>query len=142
MIPVLNAAKINCDSILPSRKHSDDAGLDLYASETKIIEGNGINVIGTGIAVDIPKGYVGLIFLKSGSNFLLGGGVVDAGYQGEIKIKIFNIKTETIQIEKGQAIAQLLIVPIETPEVREVQISDLFKDKSDRGAEGGIHLPI
>lgn len=142
MIPVLNAAKLNDDAILPSRKHSNDAGLDLYASETKMIEGNGINVIGTGIAVDIPKGYVGLIFLKSGSNFLLGGGVVDAGYQGEIKIKIFNIKTETIQIEKGQAIAQMLIVPIETPEVQEVQISDLFEEKSDRGVEGGIHLPI
>ena len=142
MIQSVRIAKLNDKATLPERKHADDAGLDLFASESAAIAPLQMAVIGTGIAIEIPKGFVGLIFLKSRSNFLLGGGVVDAGYQGEIRVKISNVRDQLLEIEEGQAIAQLLLVPIETPAVQEVSIEDLFEKVSKRGSQGGIRLPV
>ena len=138
----IRMARIDREAILPKRKHMDDAGLDLFTNENLIIKPYQMSVVGTGIVIDIPKGYVGLILSKSRSNFLLGGGVVDAGYQGEIRIKIANVRSESLEITKGQAVAQLILIPIETPDVQEVPIGELFENVSDRGTEGGIHLPI
>ena len=81
---------------------------------------------------------MGLVLPKSRNNFLLGGGVVDSGYQGEVLIKVFNILSEYLKISSGQAVAQLLVIPIETPTAIEVSIQDLYKEKSPRGETGGI----
>lgn len=135
-------AKMNPDATLPTRNHPQDAGLDLYASEDATIPANGFAVIGTGVCFDLAKGWVGLILSKSRSNYLLGGGVVDAGYQGEIRVKTANPTNTPIRIEKGQPIAQLLIVPIVTPAVVEVSADLIYAARSERGVSGGIHLPV
>lgn len=133
-------ARLRPDAALPTRRHADDAGLDLYAVEEAVIEPGAFAVVGTGVCFDLERGWVGLILLKSRSNYLLGGGVVDAGYQGEIRIKIANPTNAALQIEKYQAIAQLLILPIVTPAVTEVPAETIYAARSDRGASGGIHL--
>lgn len=78
----IRAAKLQPNVILPTRKHPDDAGIDFYASEEKTISPHAFDVVGTGITIEIPQGYVGLMMPKSRNNHLLGAGVIDAGYQG------------------------------------------------------------
>ena len=135
----IRIAKIEVAAIIPTRKHPSDAGLDLFALEAVTIEKQSAVSVRTGIALDIPDGYVGLVLPKSRNNYILGGGVVDAGYQGEIKVKIINPSEQTISIEAGTGIAQLLVVPIETPAVEAVAIESLYAEKSERGESGGIH---
>ena len=138
----IRAAKLQPNAILPTRKHPDDAGIDFYASEEKTISPHAFDVVGTGITIEIPRGYVGLMMPKSRNNHLLGAGVIDAGYQGEIRIKIANITDSPLQIEPGQAIGQMLLLPIETPAVEEIPLDQIHQQKSERGATGGIHEPI
>lgn len=138
----LKFARMDAAAILPSRKHPTDAGLDLFALVGVVISPHSFAVVGTGVCMDLPAGWVGLILSKSRSNFLLGGGVVDAGYQGEIRIKVMNPTSEPLVINKGQAIAQLLIVPIATPQAIEVSMDTIYSEKSERGASGGIHLSV
>ena len=84
----IKAARLQENAVLPTRKHPDDAGIDFYAAEEKVIPPHAMDVVGTGITVEIPQGYVGLMMPKSRNDHLLGAGVIDAGYQGEIRIKI------------------------------------------------------
>lgn len=133
-------------SVVPTRKHQNDAGLDLYSYMVDEIgrefaleiPAGQFAIINTGIAVGIPVGCVGLIWPKSKSDFLIGGGVVDAGYRGEIKVKIFNPTVYPLKIRHGEAVAQLLIQPVETPAVMEVDKVMFDKVKTERGKTGGI----
>ena len=134
----IKAAKLIDNAILPTRKHPDDAGIDFYAAEEKVIPPHEMEVVGTGITVEIPQGYVGLLMPKSRNDHLLGAGVVDAGYQGEIRIKIANITDHPLLIAFGQAIGQMLILPVETPAVEECPLEQIHRIKSERGATGGI----
>ena len=134
----IKAAKLREDAILPTRKHPDDAGIDFYAVEPVSIHPNFMGIVKTGITVEIPKGYVGLMKPKSRNDFLLGAGVIDAGYQGEIQIKVANISAETLNIEYGDAVGQMLLIPVETPAVEEVPLNEIHQEISARGATGGI----
>ena len=106
---------------LPTRATAGDAGLDLYSTRiTQEVDNSGklILVYHTDMAVEIPEGYVGLLFMKSGvakrslslCNCV---GVIDAGYRGEIMGK-FKITTDSIPTvyQPGEAFAQLVIVPV------------------------------
>ena len=135
---VIKAARLQDNAILPTRKHPDDAGIDFYAVEEKVIPPHGTEVVGTGITVEIPQGYVGLMKPKSRNDHLLGAGVIDAGYQGEIRIKIANITDAPLYIAYGQAIGQMLILPVETPAVEECPLDRIHMTRSERGATGGI----
>ncbi len=90
--------RLNKDAVIPAYAHATDAGMDLVAT-SKTTEGNGIVTYGTGIAVEIPQGYVGLVFPRSSNykkDLLLtnGVGVIDSGYRGEI---MFKYKTTIMQ---------------------------------------------
>jgi len=129
--------KLHEDACEPSRAHEDDAGLDLYAYEPYLLRSQEIGRIQTGIAVDIPSGYVGYVFVRSGLSsrgILLanGTGVVDAGYHGELQVVLFNSRTRIYQVSKGDRVAQMVIMPIPTVKLKQV---DAFA-KSERGAGG------
>ncbi len=134
----INAAKLNSAAVIPTRKHPDDAGIDFYSSEEKVIPPHSFDVVGTGITVEIPRGFVGLMMPKSRNDHLIGAGVIDAGYQGEIRIKVANLTDKPLDIRPGQAVAQMLLVPIVTPVVAEVPPDRIHLQKSERGATGGI----
>ena len=134
----IKAARLQANAILPTRKHSDDAGIDLYAVEPVVIKPHTFGIVRTGITVEIPKGFVGLMKPKSRNDHLLGAGVIDAGYQGEIQIKVANISDDPLYIEYGQAVGQMMILPVETPQVEEVPLDQIHKTVSERGATGGI----
>ncbi|WP_381418596.1 dUTP diphosphatase [Staphylococcus hyicus] len=153
------------NATLPTRNHSTDAGFDIYAAETIILEPQEKALIATDIAVNIPKGYVGLLTSRSGvsskTHLVIETGKIDAGFQGHMQINIKNdaqrsgsftslkvigvdesgfkpfdsgeYEVGTYQINEGERLAQLVIVPIWTPELQKVEE---FTSESARGEKG------
>ena len=132
----LKVKKMSPDAKLPLYGHKGDAGMDLFSSLEYVLPKGEVFAVPTGIQVEIPKGYVGLIWDKSGVSLKgahrLAGGV-DAGYRGEVKVVMINWGQAPFFIEKGMKIAQLLIQAVEDAEI--VEVEDL--DDSSRG-EGGF----
>lgn len=123
------------NAIMPTRAHDIDAGLDLYSPKRVVLFPKDSATIDTGVHFEIPRGYVGMIKSKSGLNVKHGitsEGVIDAGYDGSIAVKLYNHSTLKQVIEVGEKISQLVILPIVTPEPI---IVDSF-EKSERGSGG------
>ena len=136
--------KLNENAVIPKYAKLGDAAMDLYA--TKVSQDSAENyVYGTGLAMEIPKGYVGLIFPRSSisktSHTLRNSvGVIDSGYRGEIMLKFFGLprdaefeNSELLVYHPGDRIGQIMIIP--HPEVEFVEVDDL--SESDRG-DGGF----
>lgn len=152
------------NATLPTRNHSTDAGFDIYSAETMVLEPQEKALIATDVAVNIPKGYVGLLTSRSGvsskTHLVIETGKIDAGFTGNMKINIKNdyednkgetifkrdlkdkiiiederhlYKQGTYVINKGDKLAQLVIVPIITPELEQVEE---FDSESARGEKG------
>jgi dUTP pyrophosphatase len=137
-IDTIKVAKMLPGAKLPSRKHPQDAGMDFYAAEAVSISPHSFGIVHTGITVEIPAGYVGLMMPKSRSDFLLGAGVIDAGYQGEIMVKVVNPASNALTIGVGDPICQMLLIPVLTPAVVAVDWVIIHQEKSPRGKSGGI----
>lgn len=121
---------------MPTRAHPTDAGLDLYSPVRVVVRANDWESIDTGVHVEIPEGYVGLITSKSGlmaKEGITSRGTIDCGYTGSIRAVLFNHRKKDYIVEKGQKITQLVLVPIITP-VLEVVDS---LDDTERG-DGGF----
>jgi len=134
----IRVARLRDDALIPTRKHSEDAGMDFYAVEKVDVPVHGYAIVPTGITVEIPAGFVGLLKPKGRANHLLGAGVVDAGYQGEILIKVANLTDTVLPIERGDAVGQMIIIPVVTPAVEESALSEIHTQKSTRAGTGGI----
>ena len=129
------------EGILPTRATAGDAGLDLYSTRiTQEADNSGklVLVYHTDIAVEIPEGYVGLLFMKSGVakrsiSLCNAVGVVDAGYRGEIILK-YKVTTDAIPTvyQPGEACGQLVIVPVQILEP--VMVDEL--SSTERGEMG------
>jgi len=108
--------KLNKDAKVPMYANPGDAGMDLCTVRDYKIKSKDITLIETGIAIELPKGHVGLIWDKSGLATKYGlkvlGGVIDEGYRGEVKVGLINLSRKTYNIEKGDKIAQILIQKI------------------------------
>lgn len=129
--------KLDPKAVIPSYAHDTDAGMDLVATSTHW-EGDNI-VYSTGISMEIPEGYVGLLFPRSSNakkRLLLSNsvGVVDSGYRGEItfKFKGLDIIEESNYYSVGDRIGQLIILPY--PKIEFEEVEEL--SESERG-EGG-----
>jgi dUTP pyrophosphatase len=136
----LPCKKLDSRAHLPTRAHPDDAGLDLYGIETvEFLPGQG-RVLRTGIALELPVGSVGIIKDRSSlgkKGLMVAGGVVDAGYRGEIQVILWNGSNERIILYAGERIAQLLILPILTPTPVEVtELSDTVRGTGGFGSTG------
>ena len=138
---IVNIKKLNDKAIVPSRGHYGDAGFDLHACIDKpvTIQAGDTVKIPTGISVEVPEGYFGAIFARSGLATKQGlrpancVGVCDAPYRGEYIVAIHNDSNEQQVITPGQRIAQLILLPFATAEFNVVnELSD-----TDRG-DGGF----
>lgn len=112
-------------AFMPRRAHKADAGLDLLAPRNVFLPRGCSVVIDTGVHVQIPEGYVGFLKSKSGLNVnhgITGEGVIDSGYTGSIRVKLYNNGPNAYTIAEGDKITQLVILPIITPELEEVTI--------------------
>lgn len=132
--------KLDPGATMPTRAHETDAGLDLYAMEKAVIwphalAGDGV-VFDTGVHIELPHGYFGKIESKSGLNVKYGivvcGGVIDEGYTGSIKVKLYNLGHRGYAVQSGDKIAQLVIQPYAAPEMELVA----HLDETERGDNG------
>jgi len=131
----INILRVSKDATLPTRAHPDDAGMDLYSLEDITLEPGQGHTTRTGIALALPVGYVGLVADRSSmakKGIKTAGGVIDAGYRGEIHIVLWNISGTPVHLKKGERIGQLLIFPVITPQVIEVD----SLDETARGSKG------
>lgn len=115
--------RLAANAQLPSRKHADDAGIDIYTNESYELQPGETHAFTTGIATEFPAGFVALIWDRSslGAKGLhCFGGVIDAGFRGEWKIVLHNASRKTQPIKTGDRIAQCLIQSVAAAEPREV----------------------
>ena len=122
-------------AIFPTRAHPFDAGLDLYATERKVVRSNDWESIDTGVHIQIPQGFVGLVTSKSGlmtKHGITSRGTIDSGYTGSIRAVLFNHSRKDYIVEKGDKITQLVLVPCIVPPLEMVN----KLDKTDRGDKG------
>ncbi len=124
----------------PARAHEDDAGLDLRAAEALVLGPGERASVGTGIAVAIPQGHAGLVLPRSGLALRHGialvnaPGLIDAGYRGELRVLLLNTdRSEAFELERGDRIAQLVVVRAEAPPLAQVEG---FDDETARAAGG------
>lgn len=113
----------------PTRATDGSAGYDLYSTESLHLEGGQRALVSTGVSIAVPTGYVGLLFARygmawSGVNLGNSVGVIDSDYTGEIKVMLNNYDLDTKLIGSGQLVAQLVLVPIITPELEVVDALD------------------
>jgi dUTP pyrophosphatase len=134
----LRIARLRPDARIPTRKHPADAGIDLYAVEAVTLAPHAVGIVPTGITIEIPAGQVGLVKPKGRSDHLLGAGVVDAGYQGEILVKVVNPSSQPLAFQPGDAVGQLVLLPVLTPAVEEVSPGEIHHQATSRGGTGGI----
>lgn len=137
----LKIIKLHKDAKIPTYAHHGDAGFDLFAIESVTIPVGARVLVGTGIAMEIPDGYVGLIWDKSGLAMNHGlknlGGVIDSGYRGEIKAGVVNLSDDDYTITAGHKVAQMLIQKVERAEIKEVaELSGTTRGQSGFGSTG------
>ena len=132
--PRVMKAVVDVGANIPTRGHENDAGTDLYATESKWIFPKCHKVIGTGFHCAIPSGWVGMLTSKSGlmAKGITSRGTIDCGYTGEIKAVLFNHSWRFVHIKKGQKITQLVLMPIATPRLKLVD----SLENTDRGLGG------
>ena len=137
--------KLSKNAICPTYGTEFSAGADLYAlCENDIVITPGETVlIHTGIAVEIPEGYVGLIYARSGLATKKGlapankVGVIDADYRGELMVALYNQSKEERSITAGERIAQLVIAPFLKAEFEEVNdLTDTLRGEGGFGSTG------
>lgn len=141
----LRVQRLDRDLPMPARAHHDDAGIDLFSTTDLELAPGRRQVVGTGIAIALPYGTVGLVHPRSGLAARAGlsivnaPGTIDAGYRGEIKVCLINLDPEApIVIARGDRIAQLLVQRVELPELLEVdELDETLRGEGGYGSSGG-----
>ena len=137
----LKFTKIHPDSVEPKYNYESDSGFDLHSTEDVTVEGMGRALAPTGLRFDIPMGHEiqvrpksGLA-LKEGLTVLNTPGTVDAGYDGEVKVILYNSTQNIIKVDKGQKIAQACVCPVANGRwINPVEVSEISgKDRGNNG---------
>lgn len=137
------------DGAVPTYAHDGDAGADLRAAHDIVLSPGERALAGTGVAVAIPAGHVGLVTPRSGLAARFGlsivnaPGVIDSGYRGEIQVCLINLDPEReIRLSAGDRIAQLLIMPVVTARFVSVEgLDDTVRGDGGYGSTGGFAAP-
>ncbi len=133
------------DAIIPIYAKPGDAGADLVAAESVVLEaGGGRALISTGVAIAIPEGFAGFVqprsglALKHGITCLNTPGLIDSGYRGELKVLLINTDpNETFEVNKGERIAQLVIQKVEECNFQDVEeLPDSERGETGFGSSG------
>lgn len=150
----IKVSKLTDDAIIPTKAYESDAGWDLYASENATVKAGQRSVIKTGISFEIPEGWCGLIWPRSGLSVKNGidilAGVIDSSYRGEILTCLYNTSSNPIynfilcflglfrcfdlKIKKGDRIAQILFH--EVPEVKMIEAETLQETERNQSGFG------
>jgi dUTP pyrophosphatase len=121
------AVRLDRELPLPAYARPGDAGLDLRASESVKLEPGERRLVPTGLAIAVPEGHAGLLLPRSGLAMQKGvtvlnaPGLIDSGYRGELKVLLINHGGEVVAIARGERIAQLVIQPVASVTLVEVE---------------------
>jgi dUTP pyrophosphatase len=140
----LRVIKLKDNAVIPTRAHPGDAGLDLYSTEIAHLGPGERWSVGTGIALEVPEGHAGLVLPRSGLArehgiaLVNAPGLIDAGYRGEVRVLLLNTDpAETVRIEAGARIAQLVVTPVAIAAPVEVtELSDSARGEGGFGSSG------
>lgn len=140
----LKIKKLLENAVIPSYGSASAAGADLYSAEEEIVIKPGeTKLVHTGLAMEIPEGYVGLIYARSGIATKRGlapankVGVIDSDYRGEIMVSIYNHSSETQTIAAGERVAQIVITPYLTVNfVESEELDDTLRGSGGFGSTG------
>lgn len=135
--------KVNANAQIPVYSSTSAAGADLYyCGEEVVIAPSQTVMLGTGIAMEIPEGYVGLVFARSGLACKSGlapankVGVIDSDYRGEIKVALHNHSTQEKTVVSGERIAQIVITPYLKCDFEEGELSSTSRGGGGFGSTG------
>lgn len=133
--------KLNPEAKLPEYAHPGDAGMDIFSIIDATIKPGERLAIDTGVAMQVPEQHVALVWDKSGRALKEGvhvlGGVIDSGYRGEVKVILVNLSDKDVIIEKHQKVAQILIQPVVSPTIEEVEeLTDSSRGEGGFGSTG------
>ena len=120
---------------MPERAHATDAGADLRTPHDVTVMARGSVVIDTGVHIELPPNTVGMLKSKSGLNVKHGitsEGVIDVGYTGSIRVKLYNNSDKAYELKAGDKISQLVVMPILTPSFELVE----ELEETERGDNG------
>ena len=141
----IRVKKLSANAVLPTYGTNESAGADLYAclEEAVEIQPGEICWVGTGIALEVPKGCAGLIYARSSMGVKRGlapankVGVIDSDYRGEIRVVLLNHSNQVQSVAPGERIAQLIITPVLTPAYEEAaELSDTGRGVGGFGSTG------
>ena len=137
----LKVKKVHPEAKLPSYAHPYDAGMDLFALEEVTVGVGEIGRVRTGLAVEVPEGYVGLCWDKSGLSMSHGikvlAGVLDSGFRGELVLAVINLGKEPYTFKKGHKVMQMLVQKVENPEIVEAEeLAESVRGKKGFGSTG------
>ena len=131
------------NAVLPSYGSDYAAGADLYACNAVTVEPGATEFVQTGLALEVPAGYAGLVYARSGLACKKGlapankVGVIDADYRGEIMVALYNHSSQAVEIEPGERVAQLVITPYLTAVFEETEeLSDTVRGEGGFGSTG------
>lgn len=136
--PRLGVFRLHDDAVVPQYQTPGAAAFDLHAIATISVAEGRSNEVGTGLAFDIPQGWVLLVFSRSGHGFKNGVrlancvGVIDSDYTGEVRVRLHNDSRDPFIVKKGDRIAQAMLV--QAPQVDIVEVETL--KQTARGANG------
>lgn len=140
----IRVRRLDHDLPLPSYSHPGDAGADLYAAEDIELAPGRRGLVRTGIALELPAGYVGLVHPRSGLAHRHGLGIVnapgtvDAGYRGEILVNLINLDpAEPVTVRRGDRVAQLLIQQVTRADfIESTELSGSARGSGGHGSSG------
>ena len=127
--------KLDNGAYMPTRAHDTDAGLDIYARDSQIVQAKESAIFDTGVHIELPAGTAGMLKSKSGlyvKHGITSEGVIDVGYTGSIVVKLYNHSCYDYKVNAGDKIGQLVITKIITPPLEVVETLD----KTERGNNG------
>ena len=127
--------RLDDGAFMPERHYATDAGADIRTPRTFVLPAGGSATVKTGVHVQLPHGTVAMLKSKSGLNVdhgIIGEGVVDEGYDGEIRVKLYNMSENPHIFEAGDKIIQMCVMPVLYPTY--VQAEEI--EGGDRGSNG------
>lgn len=136
----IGVERLHPNAVIPVQATAGDAGCDLYALGRSELKRYQRRLFKTGLSLAIPEGHVGLIKPRSGLALKHGidvlGGVIDAGYRGDVGVILINTGDEDVIIEAGQRIAQLVVQPVMGVEFREMELAATERGTGGFGSTG------
>jgi dUTP pyrophosphatase len=138
----IKVKKLHPDAKIPHYEYQNSAGLELTSIQHACLEQGQRMLIKTGLAIEVPDGYVSLIWPRSGLSVKKGtdilAGVIDSGYRGEYGVVLLNTGYDDLVIKPGDRIAQLLIQPIVNVDIEEVsELSESTRGENGFGSTAG-----